>query len=362
MLLHHLHRPHRLPPLSLPRLTAFIVALLTAVALSLGAAAPAWATAGPADQHVPASAAASAPMRLAVTANNKVTLPDTSIDGPALDSVGNETVLAWTGTDAAHHLNVETSTDGLRYGNKRTLNETSPFRPDVVVTPVQAGFVVALAWTGTDANHSLNVLFDVYGSQSSPKKLTLHNENSFTAPALIFGPFFGLAWTGTDANHSLNVLPLTVTFTAIVPGTKTILTQDSSDAGPHLRRGSATVTDLLWSTRGTRQLRFAAATHADALQPGTIVEGQTSAAAPDAFVLGPFFGLGSQQWIGWTGTDPAHHLNLFPIAGSPTPTKTILSDTALGGPAVSFNTALNENLLAWTGTDAAHHLNVEGFF
>ena len=355
MRLPHLHHRHHQHQLAAP-LVAPLVALLVAALLTLGAVTPAWAAAR---QHVNASAAA-ARMLPAATVNNKVTLPDTSIDGPAFDSDGNEIVLAWTGTDPAHHLNVETSTDGLHYRNKLILNETSLFRPDVVVTPTQAGFVVALAWTGTDANHSLNVLFDVYSS--SPKKLTLHNENSFTSPALLFGPSFSLAWTGTDANHSLNVLPLTVTSTAIVPGTKTILTQDSSDAGPHLRRGSATVMDLLWSTRGTLQLRVAAATDPSRLEPGGTVHGEISAAAPDAFVLGPIFGLGSQEWIGWTGTDPAHHLNLFPFVGNPAPTKTILSDTAIGGPALTFSTALNENLLAWTGTDAAHHLNVEGFF
>jgi hypothetical protein len=331
--------------------------VVAAVALSFGLAAPAWAA-----PHQPALS--STPAHLAVPAatslHNKVVLPDTSIDGPALDSTGNVSVLAWTGTDAAHHLNVETSTDGLHYSHKLILNETSPFRPDVAVTPVQAGFVVVLAWTGTDANHSLNVLFDVYGS--SPKKLTLTHESSFTAPALLFGPCLCLAWTSSDANHSLNVLPLTVTASAIVPGTKTTLTQDSSDAGPHLRRGSATVIDLLWSARGTQQLRIASATHVDALEPGSTVDGQTSAAAPDAYLLGPFFGQGNQQWIGWTGTDAAHHLNLFPIAGNPSPTVTILGDSAIGGPALSFNTALNENLLAWTGTDAAHHLNVAGFF
>jgi hypothetical protein len=346
----------RLPHLNHWRqLAASLVALLVAALLPLGAVTPAWAGAG---QHVKASAAAR--LLPAVTVNNKVTLPDTSIDGPALDSVSSKTVLAWTGTDPAHHLNVEMSNDGLRYGNKRILNETSPFRPDVTATAVQAGIVVVLAWTGSDPNHSLNVLFDVYGS--SPKKLTLRDENSFTAPAILFGPCLCMAWTGTDANHSLNILSLSVTPSAIVPGTKTILTKDSSDAGPHLRRGSATVMDLLWSTRGTLQLRVAAATHADGLEPGNTVDGETSAAAPDGFFLGPLFGLGSQEWIGWTGTDPAHHLNLFPIAGNPAPTTTILADTAIGGPALSFNTALDENLLAWTGTDVDHHLNVEGFF
>jgi hypothetical protein len=289
--------------------------------------------------------------------NNRVTLPDSSIDGPALDSVGNETVLAWTGVDTTHHLNVETSTDGLHYGHKLTLNETSPFRPDVALS--SQGGPVSVAWTGSDPHHSLNVLFDVYSSH--PVKLTLTNENSFTAPALGNGPCLCLAWTGTDASHSLNVLQLLVVDGQFSVGTKVTLSQDSSDAGPHLRRGSATVMDLLWSARGTQQLRIAAATHEDALEPGSAVDGQTSAAAPDAYLLGPFFGQGSQQWIGWTGTDPAHHLNLFPIQGSPAPSVTTLADRAIGGPALSFNTALNENLLAWTGTDAAHHLNVAGF-
>ena len=333
-----------------------LVVVVAALALSFGIAAP--ARAAPHRPALPVTPAHGAVP--AATVNNEQTLPDTSIDGPALDSTGNETVLAWTGTDPLHHLNVETSTDGLHYGNKLTLNETSPFRPDVIVTPVQASFVVALAWTGSDPGHSLNVLFDAYGS--SPKKLTLSNENSFTAPALLFGPCFCLAWTGTDPNHSLNVLQLSVTTTAIVPGAKNVLTQDSSDAGPHLRRGSATVMDLLWSARGSRQLRIASATHEDALQPGTTVDGQTSAAAPDAYLLGPFLGQGNQQWIGWTGTDAAHHLNLFPIAGNPAPTTTVLDDTAIGGPALSLNTALNENLLARTGTDATHHLHIAGFF
>ena len=332
--------------------------LAAAVALSLGIAAPAWAaSAGP----TAASADASIHALPATSLAHKVILPDTSIDGPTLDSAGNESVLAWTGTDAAHHLNVETSTDGLHYGHKLILDESSPFRPDVTVTPVQASFVVALAWTGTDASHTLNVLFDIYGSH--PKKLTLWGEQSFAAPALTLGPCFCLAWAGTDAHHLLNVLPLTVTTTGIVPGAKAILSQDSSDAGPHLRlqNGVAPNLNLLWAARGSLQLRIATSTHANGLEPGTIVAGETSAAAPDAFVNGPPSGLGNQEWIGWTGTDPAHHLNLFPFVGNPAPTKTILGDTALGGPALSFNTALNENLLAWTGTDPAHHLNIAGF-
>jgi hypothetical protein len=335
---------------------ASAVALLVTALLTLSGTAPAWAAAQ-------SPAAVSARTLPATSLTNKTILPDSSIDGPALASIGNESVLAWTGTDALHHLNVETSTDGLHYGNKLTLHETSPFRPDVALAT--QGGAVAVAWTGTDAHHSLNVLYDVYGS--SPKKLTLRNENSFTAPALLIGPGFFLAWTGTDAHHSLNVLSLSITASGVVPGTKTVLS-DSSDAGPHLGRSSATVMDLLWSAP-TQQLMIATGTQPAFLQPsfqtGAAIE-ETSAAAPDSFALGPFIGAGNQEWMGWTGTDAAHTLNLqptmtYPNFPNPAATKTILSDNAIGGPAVSFNSAVNKNLLAWTGTDSHQHLNIATF-
>ena len=94
-----------------------LVVVVAALALSFGIAAP--ARAAPHRPALPVTPAHGAVP--AATVNNEQTLPDTSIDGPALDSTGNETVLAWTGTDPLHHLNVETSTDGLHYGNKRRL-------------------------------------------------------------------------------------------------------------------------------------------------------------------------------------------------------------------------------------------------
>lgn len=328
-------------------LAACLVVPLVAALLTLGGAASTRAAAG----HPAAAPRAMS----AASLTNKAILPDTSIDGPALASVDNETVLGWTGTDAAHHLNVETSMDGLHYGDKRTLNETSPFRPDVALT--RPGGAVAIAWTGSDTNHSLNVLLDVYGS--SPKKLTLRNENSFTAPALLLGPGFYLAWTGTDTNHSLNIMSIGETSTGLQPGTKTILSKNSSDAGPNLARGSATVIDLSWTSR-TRQLMIASGDDPVFLQPGTGLP-ETSAAAPSTNFLGRVLGAENQIWIGWTGTDAAHHLNLEGSTGNLPGAKTILADTAIGGPALSFNTSGNTNLLAWTGTDAAHHLNIATF-
>src|SRR5215471_5526506 len=59
---------------------------------------------------------------------SKVVLGDSSIDGPALwtSSAGDvRAMLGWTGTDPAHHLNLMTSKDGVHFGNKLVLADTS---------------------------------------------------------------------------------------------------------------------------------------------------------------------------------------------------------------------------------------------
>ncbi|MBV8607258.1 MAG: hypothetical protein JO034_07335 [Singulisphaera sp.] len=50
---------------------------------------------------------------------SQVTLPETSIAGPALASNGGDLFIAWTGTDAAHSLNVEDLTLGNKFPFRR---------------------------------------------------------------------------------------------------------------------------------------------------------------------------------------------------------------------------------------------------
>jgi hypothetical protein len=131
----------------------------------------------------------------AVTLSHKVTLwGETSIDGPALASfldnfegIGFVTIIGWTSTDAQHHLNPIRSSDGPANGvthfkDKLTLKETSFVRPAVVYLGGGLASTV-VAWTGTDAAHTLNVIWDAYGS---PQKLTLRGETSIGAPALTY--------------------------------------------------------------------------------------------------------------------------------------------------------------------------------
>ena len=298
----------------------------------------------------------------AVTVATKVTLPETSVAGPGYAGKA----IAWTGTDADHHLNVSFGSDGLHFSTKTILPETSPFAPVIApVVGISLTLPYAIAWTGTDANHSLNVQILPDG-----KKLTLH-ETSFAAPALDVGYLNGatvllLAWTGTDANHSLNVLPLTtVDGVTLVPGTKTVLPQFSSDAGPSLLANIYSKHDvwvLSWTMRTTQRLNLATAADGvhftSALGSGLP---ETSATAPT--LLSP---NGSDSCISWTGTDPAHHLNVqcttyeqFPQFPDPEHTKTVLPETALGTQGSAFGGGgPDTGFIAWTGTDSAHHLNV----
>jgi hypothetical protein len=317
-----------------------ILALLTAMAVVAASGfAPTRAGASPA-QHAVAT----------VTEGTKVILPETSITGPgfALSEI------AWTGTDPAHHVNIRIGTDGLNFPAKTTLPATSLFGPGLVTQPGEAPLTPVLAWT--DVNHSLHIQFGLSGGTTADL-----NETSFAAPAVALGTVGDVvetlvAWTGTDAKHSLNVLPITRAGTGVPTlGRKTELRQFSSDAGPSLVGNfQASEFVLGWSVRGTEKLNLATSTDGasftSALGAGLP---ETSGTAP-AFVQPHGSASGC---IAWTGTDVASHLNVqctmqFPQFPDPAHTKTKLSETALGGPGFFANE------IAWTGTDAAHHLNV----
>lgn len=87
----------------------------------------------------------------------KVTLADTSIDGPAFSVGSQRDVLAWTGIDPAHSVNVWVDVLALSGSpQKGTLAETSLGGPGVcgaVSSPVGE---LLVAWTGADAHHHLN--------------------------------------------------------------------------------------------------------------------------------------------------------------------------------------------------------------
>lgn len=336
---------------------------------SAGRAAP--ATVAPATASTVASTLSVA---LAPRETNKVVLGETSIDGPSFwtnvptgqpGAGGTNTTIAWTGTDAAHHLNTMVL-GASGFGNKQILNETSIARPAVTAEPSQMHPPYTfLAWTGTNAAHSLNIICD--GCASSRIKLTLWNETSFAGPAVaMLGGKLLLAWTGVDANHSLNVLDISIENGRFVLGHKDVLTDFSSNAGPALTFNPDTTfvgaqnVLLSWSDKLTKRIKVASAGAGPTRtwpRAGWFTYSELSAATPSMLGLVPVVNI-SRTYLAWTGIDPGHSLNLlYPAYLSRLDsTKATLRETAWGGPALGY---LGGNRLAllWTGTDPTHHLN-----
>lgn len=327
-------------------------------------------------QRVPAQVAA------AVTETAKVTLPETSPSGPALwtargvpSSTTFNSALAWTGTDAAHHVNVLTSADGQHFGSKMTLNETAISSPAVaaILSGPSATRVLVVAWTGTDARHSLNIIFDVFDVTGHRSKRTLV-DTSIAGPALVRNQFLAgenlqLAWTGTDVNHSLNVLQLDEVglhvgngdITGLTLGPKTTLpARLNSFDGPGL-------TSEIFQDQTTLLITWAQASGSLLslvdVSPGVtngavFFSSQTTVVRPGLLALASPAGL--HFWWSWTGTDPRHSLNLMDTGNFtqwPGPVTTFV-ETATGGPALGSVAGASQLLLAWTGTDAAQHLNI----
>jgi hypothetical protein len=208
---------------------------------------------------------------------------------------------------------------------------------------------VAASWTVLRRGRRLRC--DRAACRESYLDLSVSADVALAAPAGAVA--LALAWTGTDAHHSLNLMPIQVTDSGLTPGKKVTLSHFSSNAGPHPARVGATTFALAWTSVGS-QLFVATGTDVPTLTVTSLPE--LTAAAPQTEWLGRASGSG-KQWIGWTGTDAAHQLNLQWNFTDPT-TKTVLGELALRGPALAFHA---QEQLAWTGTDSAHHLNIATF-
>lgn len=331
-----------------------------------------------------ASASASAPVHEV----NAEVLPETSIDGPGFSSLSDyvpnpqtyppgsfpATAIAWTGTDSGHSLNVIQSQDGFDYSkNKVTLQENSGSHPAVLLfanttSGTLGPNLVVLAWTGTDSNHSLNVMFDVYGVR---QKITLSDNSAFSPALAYFKGQVWLAWTGMDSGQALNVMAMGSH--GVTPGHKTTLrgTGFSSRGGPSLRADTRHNQLLLSWTQTSAPSYIDLAQSSDGVAWATSFSPpppQTSSFGPDVLAVSDTtpVGLPTDYWA-WTGTDSLNSLNIaYTSTLSNWPAAIVtLNEQGLGSPALGFSNKLGSGqpstvriLLAWTGTDTAHHLNV----
>jgi hypothetical protein len=243
---------------------------------------------------------------------NKVTIPNETtpnalslaFDGGAPPN--GRTFLAWTGTDGAHSLNVMSTEDAtLRsWSNKHTLNERSNHGP---VLQFFNGRLF-LAWTGTD--NRLNVVSTGDLGASWQNKRTL-NETSPTEPALaIFNGKLILMWNGTDSNHDLNFIESSDG--GLTWGNKVTM-GDTSDHHPAMAVGSDHVPYFCWTGSGNELINLL---HSES--------GNTNGFLSSPNYKRTFYDTGSngpclcefkgKMFIGWTGTDSGHHVNVAQLS------------------------------------------------
>lgn len=271
----------------------------------------------------------------------KVTLPEMASGGPALANAGDGSlVLAWTGTDLEHHLNVATSPEGRFFGHKVTLDETSLHGPAAAFGDGR----LFLAWTGTGGEGHLNVTSSS-DRQTFTEKETL-SATSPSGPALAHGGGrLFLAWTGAD--HRINVMSSAdgVTFQDLV-----ILDQTSS-TGPGLAFAGG-VLYLTWVGIGGGQ----------SLNLMRSVDGRTwtdKVTLQESSERRPALAeLEGTLHLVWTGRDLIQRLNL--LVSEPGTTKLrakqTYGDTSAAAPAL---VAYDDDLyVAWTGSDGERHINV----
>lgn len=350
-------------------LTALVALLIATLVMSLsGVTDPAHAsprvttTAAQSTTAATAASAASAP-----TEGQKVTLAETSIDSPSLwtsDAGSVRALITWTGTDPAHRLNLMSSADGAAWGGKVTLAETSRFRAGLARTGPNASDRAVVAWTGTDANQSLNVL--VGTPPSSAIKLTLRQDNSFTAPSIVvYNGELYLAWAGTDAAHTLNVDRISIGASSLSVQQKTILWGWGGPATPTIGFDPTGNRLVMSWIDASQHVHFAYSTNgASWTQPSQSPLPESSGAGPTLFsaLATSVSSSLSRYFLAWTGTDAAHSVNVKFTTSFPywprSYDKATLPEEAFGAPALGSVGVSATLLLAWTGTDAAHHLNV----
>jgi hypothetical protein len=272
---------------------------------------------------------------------DKVILGDTALGGPGLATVAGGVALAWTGTDSQHHLNVMTSADGRNFGGKVTLGDTSIDGPALAFGNGRT----FLAWTGTDGPHHVNVMSST-DNHNFANKVTLGETSPF-GPALAFGNGrLFLAWTGTDSQHHLNVMSST---DGVHWGNKVTL-GETSFASPALSFIDGRLY-LLWSgTDGNRSLNVL-----DSADGVTFINKLTLG---DSSYFRPALAKNGPWLLSWTGRDSQAHLNVLSSTTGTHGFGNKIIDSDLGAAAPALAVLQNRALIAWTGTDGAHHLNV----
>lgn len=265
----------------------------------------------------------------------KVTLGDTSTNGPAMTTRNGQLLLGWTGSGNLR-LNFMSSTDGLTYSNKVTLGDISP--ASLALTVFQNRFVVA--WIGV-GNNQLNIMQSNNGLSWS-NKVTL-GDTSESAPSLaVLGSQLFIAWRGVG-NNRLNVMRSS---DGIHWGGKVTL-GDTTTSGPSLATLGTRLL-LSWRGVGNNQLNVMQSTNGSSFT-NKVTLGDTTVQKPQLSISGP------RAFLTWQGVGNQFLNVLASTNGINWGSKFTSNETCIGGPVI---TPLGNRLVwGWTGTDTAHRLN-----
>lgn len=272
---------------------------------------------------------------------NKVTLGETSNYGPCLTTFNGSLALAWFGTDG--QFNIISSTDGITWGNKKTVVLKAGKNDNVGPPALGSGgglpsFSQHIGWRNSSDNAlwlGLNDPETVGGGVES-------GEYTDHAPALSSS---FIAWTGSG-NPQLNVAVCGgANFSG--PIVSKVVSPESSDSGPCLCDFNGE-TLIGWRGSGNYVLNVAQ------VSGGHIVNKKILGESSD---YGPALaGVGSNLYIAWKGSgNPQLNIMHSPNGYASFGGKTVFSDSSDSAPALaSHNNAL---FLAWRGS-GNNNLNV----
>lgn len=223
---------------------------------------------------------------------------------PALAFFNGRFYMAWTGRGASHHVNIISSSNCQDWSGRYKLgSDPAQARSGNGPALASGGGRVCLAWRGTSgSNPRLRTLFTTDGINWQGKRLITETTDHTPALAYFNGRFY-LAWTGRDAQRTVNVISSSNCETW--SGKQTLNTEPGrarSTAGPAL---AAAADRLYLAWRGTNdyiRVLFA--------KDGATWEGEqkileTTHHAP------AMTDFKNTYVIAWTGTNALQHVNVL---------------------------------------------------
>ena len=280
------------------------------------------------------------------------TLSETSQVSPAVASWDRRLQIAWTGRD--RHLNVMSSSDGGRSGEKQRLSYTSYQRfsnaagsigtttiavkmpPSLTATPNG----LHIAWTGSDTHLRVSRLPTAL--DEVPLDHTLAETSSEPLSVAALGAELVLAWTSHRRYADI-----------LVSAVNLLVTKAGRFVGPvqlpatsRYRPAVCTIgSEIVLAWTATDRRINVVFSPSSSRQMHLCLDEKTSHAPALA-------SLGDDVVLAWTGTD--HHVNLVLIRDGTVRTPMRLNQRSSQAPAVGAH--FGDLFLAWTGSDG--HLNI----